>query len=214
MKTIKSILAIACCALLLGSLVTAQAEAAAPVTARFSLYDMLVNYVYVSATQEEAEAVFGAPESTESTTSEATGETSEIWYYTGLQLTFSGDGALIGADVNAGPYVGPRGIALGQTAQEVADKFYMDPASSSETVLYSAGYVEALDAQMPPSGFLQANDDGTYSINYVAPSAPFSDDMLADPTNFVYESLATLTVYFGKDDTVTEFAWKLGAWAE
>lgn len=213
MKTIKSILALACCALLLAALAAAQAETT-PVTARFSAGDMLVSYVYAGAAQEDAEAVFGVPERTESTTSEATGEVSENWYYPGLLLTFSGDGALIGADVNDGLYIGPRGVALGQTAQEVADKFYLDSASSSDTVLYSAGYVETLDAQLPPSGFLQAEDDGTYSITYVAPSSPFSDDLLTDPTNFIYENLATFTVYFGKDDTVTEFAWKLGAWAE
>lgn len=213
MKSIKSIFAAACCALLLVSLAAAQADST-PVIARFSVGDMLVSYVYAGAVQDEAKAVFGVPESTESVTSEATGDVSENWYYPGLMLTFSGNGTLIGADVNGAAYVGPRGITLGQSAQEVAGKFYLDPDSSSDTVLYSAGYVEALDSQLPPSGFLQAGDDGTYSITYAAPSAPFSDEVLADPTNFIYENLATLTIYFGKDDTVTEYAWKLGAWAE
>jgi hypothetical protein len=214
MKHIRNILAFTCCALLLLGLTAAQAEVTAPATARFAVCDMNVSYVYAGATMDEAEAVFGAPASTESVTSAATGETQELWYYDGLTLTFSGEDTLIAASVEDAAYLGPRGVAVGQTLEEVASKFYYDFNNASNTVLYTAGHVDLLDAELPPCGYILPNDDGTYSINYAAPSVPFSDDLLADPTDFVYEELALLTVTFNADGTAVWYTWVLGPWAE
>lgn len=214
MKRIRNILAFTCCALLLLSLAAAQAEAVTPATARFSAGDMNVSYVYAGAGMEEAEAVFGAAESAESITSAATGETQDIWHYDGLTLTFSGNDTLIAVKAENAAYPGPRGVAVGQTLEEIASKFYYDMNTASNTVLYTAGHVDLLDAELPPCGYILLNDDGTYTLNYAAPAKPFSKDMLNDPSDFVYEELALLTVTFDADGTAVEYSWALGPWAE
>lgn len=214
MKAIRSCLAIVCLLLLALSLTSASAEAALPVTARFSPHDMAVSYVYAGETRDVAAAVFGEPASSEYVMSEATGETSEFWYYGGLTLTFSEEGKLIGAETDDAAYVGPRGVAVGQTPEDVIGRFFVDPDWGSDTVLYTSGYVEFTQAQFPPCGYIRNNDDGTFFLIYVAPDSPFGDDVLSDPMDFVYEPLATFVVNFGTDGTVTDYEWYLRPWAE
>jgi hypothetical protein len=214
MKPIKQIFLVLCAALMLFPLAAAQAESPQINTARFSLYDMVVAYVYVGATKEEARAVFGAPVEGTSETSQATGETIEVWQYGGLVLTFSGDGTLVGAEVSDEAYLGPRGVTVNMTLMDVVGKFYMDPDKPSTTVLYAAAYVDVFDAQLPPCGYVERYDDGSYSIIYVAPETPFSAELLADPTNYIYEMLATFTVSFSPDGIVQKYSWRLGPWAE
>ena len=214
MKHIKHLLAIACCALLLTSFASAQDAEITINTARFSAADLNVAYVYAGATMEEAQAVFGVPENTVTVTSAATGETQTRWYYVGLTLTFSGEGKLIAADTLNPAYVGPRGLAVGQTVQEAAAKFYYDMENATETVLYSAGYVELLNAQLPPCAYILVNDNGTYTLNYAAPVQPFGDDVTADPSNYVYQNLALLTIRLDAAGTVTSYTWTVGPWAE
>jgi len=212
MKRIRFILAAACSLLLVFSL--ASAAAGAPVTARFSPHDMAVSYVYAGETREIAAAVFGEPASNEFVMSEATGDTSEFWYFDDLTLTFSEDGRLIGAKTGDAAYTGPRGVAVGQTLEDVVGRFYVDSALASDTVLYTSGYVELMDTQFPPCGYVRHNDDGTYFLIYVAPDSPFSADVLSDPMDFVYEPLATFIVNFSSDGTVTDYKWYLRPWAE
>ena len=213
MKAIRNILATGCCALLITAL-TITGAAADVATARFSMQDMNVSYVFAGATVEDAQAVFGVPLSSETVTLGATGETQEILHYNGLTLTFSGVHKLIAADVSDAAYTGPRGVAVGQTAQDVATKFYIDPQSDTVSVMYTAGYVEALDSQLPPCGYEQTNDDGTYALVYAAPALPWSDAVLADPTGFIYEELALFTVTFQADGIASGYSWQLGSWAE
>jgi len=214
MKRIRNILVFACCTLLLMALVPAQAEVAAPAAARFSAGDMNVAYVYAGATMDEAEAVFGTAESSETVTSGATDETQTIWHYDGLTLTFSGEDTLIAAEADDAAYLGPRGVTVGQTVEEIAAKFYYDINTASNTVLYTAGYVELLDAQLPPCGYILLYDDGTYSLNYAAPVKPFDESVLADPTDYMYEELALFTVTFNAEGTAVGYSWVLGPWAE
>lgn len=215
MKSCRRILALALSILLVCSLTTAWAtQTENPLVARFSVSDMAVGYVYVLSTGEEALSVFGEPVSSETLMQEATGEELETWYYDGLDLIFDGEGMLIGANVSSPAYIGPRGMRVGQTADEIVSLFYIDTAIADDTVLYSARYVEALGAQMPPFGELFSLDNGGFTLHYAAPSAPFSDEVLNDPMDFIYEELASLTVMFDASQTATEFHWFLGPWAE
>ncbi|MFH1512085.1 MAG: hypothetical protein ABIG45_01895 [Bacillota bacterium] len=215
MKSIKHILAIVCSLALLFSAAVAQAEAVTMETARFSTYDMNVNYVYVYATREEATAVFGSnlPD-VRTETSQATGETVESWVYGDMTLSFNSAGKLIGAEVYGPAYTGPRGIRLGMTPDEVSGKFYRDPGSASNYVFYTAGYVEVFESQLPPCGYVRHNDDGTFSFLYEAPAVPYGDDVIGDPTNYVYQETAALTVTFDQDGKVARIGWWLGALAE
>jgi hypothetical protein len=214
MKAIRSRLAIVCSLLLAFALTSAAAGTAVPVTARFSPHDMAISYVYAGETRDEAAAVFGDPARSEYMMSEATGETSELWFYDGLTLTFSEEGKLIGAETDDTAFVGPRGVAVGQTPEDVIGRFYVDPDLDSDTVLYTSGYVEFTETQFPPCGYVRSNDDGTFFVIYVAPDSPFGGDVLSDPMDFVYEPLATFVVNFGADETVTDYSWNLGPWAE
>ncbi len=214
MKSTRSILAIACCALLVFSLTSALAETGAPVIARFSPDDLAVSYVYAGATKDEAKETFGEPADMEFVEIGATGETQEIWYFDGLTLTFSEENTLVGAEAGSGAYPGPRGIAAGQTLEDVTGRFFRDPGLISTDVLYTSGYVEDLEAQFPPCGYIQREEDGTVSVFYVAPVSSFGDDVLSDPMDFIYEPLATLAVHFGPDGTVADYAWYLRPWAE
>ena len=213
MKSVRSILAIVCSILLIVSLSSAAAGTD-PVTARFSSHDMAVSYVYAGETRDIAAAVFGDPASSEYVMSEATGEITETWYYDDLTLTFTEEGKLISAETDHAAYVGPRGVAVGQTLDDVISRFYVDPALGSDTILYTSGVVEFTEAQFPPCGYVQANDDGTYFLVYVAPDTPFGDDVLSDPMDYVYEPLATFVVNFDSNAIVTDYNWSLGPWAE
>ena len=116
--------------------------------------------------------------------------------------------------VSGAQYKGPRGIAVGQSAQEVAGLFYTDGDTVSDTVFYTAGYVDMLDAQLPPCGYKLVNEDGTFLFNFVAPMSPFEDDVRRDLTNYLYQELALLQVNFSADGLVTEFSWQVGPFAE
>jgi hypothetical protein len=211
MKSIKRILATACAVLLVFSLAAASAN---PALAPFSLRDMAVGYVYAGETPNEVAAVFGEPENSDYVVSEATGEMSEHWYYDGLILTFSGEAKLIGAETGSGAYIGPRGVAVGQTLEDVIGRFYRDLNISDTDVLYTSGYVELMEAQFPPCGYIQRYDDGTFSVLYAAPETPFGDEVLTDPMDFVYEPLATFMVNFNSSGTVTDYSWDLRPWTE
>jgi hypothetical protein len=214
MNSIRRILATVCALALAFSLTAAQAEDVTIEKARFSPYDMNVNYVYLHASKDEAQAVFPNLLGSETTTSAATGETEETWNYSGMNLTFSGEGKLIGADVTSAAYTGPRGIKVGMTALQVFELFYMDPKSTTSSLFYSAGYVEAFAAQLPPCGYVQCNDDGTFDLMYLAPLTAYGDDVLANPTDFVYQNTAQFTVHFDSTATVTGFSWRLSPMAE
>lgn len=211
MKSIKRILAAAVSLFLVCSLAAASA---ATVLAPFSLQDMAVSYVYAGSAKEEAEAVFGAPLSGETSYVDATGETQELWYYDGLTLTFSEGGKLIGAEVSGETYPGPRGIELGQEPWDVISLFYLDLTLSDADVLYTSGYSDVFESQVPPCGYIRRDDDGMVSILYVAYSEPYDKDRMLGPEDFVYEDLATLIVNFDQDGTMTGFSWNRGAWAE
>ena len=171
MKAIRSCLAIVCSLLLSFTLTSTAAGAVPPVTARFSPHDMSVSCVYAGETRDVAAAVFGEPASSEYVMSEATGETSELWVYDGLTLTFSEEGKLVGAETDDTAYAGPRGVAVGQTPEDVIGRFYVDPDLGSDTVLYTSGYVEFTETQFPPCGYVRSNDDGTFFVIYVAPDS-------------------------------------------
>lgn len=214
MKLMKRIFAVSCSLLCVLAIAAAQAETVQPVLARFSVNDMAVSYVYVNSSYDQTEQVFGIAPDVEYIAEEATAEQKEVWHYDGMTLTFSDDGTLIGAAVTSAAYPGPRGVQVGQTREDVINRFFQDSEIDDETVLYSSGYVELYGEQLPPCATVQYNDDGTFAIKYAAPSEPFSDAVLADTTNYIYESLALLTVNFDAEGTVTSYSWVLGPWAE
>ena len=215
MKKFRRFLSLTCFFSLLLALIAAQAMASDTSDAAiFSPEDMSVGGLALYAIQDEAAALFGTPEKTESFTWDATGDTFETWTYGDLTLTFNAGGEAISAQVYGKQYTGPRGVQVGQTAEDVAGLFYTDPDTSANGVFYSSGYVEELDAQLPPCGYVLRNEDGTFSYNYVAPMMPFGDDVLQDPTNYVYEDLALFQVNFDADGLVTDFSWSIGPWAE
>lgn len=215
MKTTKRFLAAACFLMLLLSLTAAQAmfsDTFGPTI--FAPDDMSVNELKLYTTKDEALRMFGAADSVESFTWGATGEKLEMWHYEDLTLTFNSEGEVISALVYGKQYTGPRGVTVGQTPQEVAEKFYRDPNPKSSSELYVTSIIESLEMYLPPYGVVVRHEDGTFSIDYAAPLAPFSEEVLADPASFVFEELARFTVNFGADMTVTDFSWQAGPWAE
>lgn len=217
MKSFKSFLALACFLSLLFALTAAQAMFSDTFGATvFAPDDMSVNELKLYTTKEEALNMFGASDTKESFTWDATGETFEMWIYEDLTLTFNAEGEVISALVYGKQYKGPRGVQVGQPAADVVKLFYVDPAmtSTESGIFYTAGYVDTLDAQLPPCGYVERNEDGTFSFNYVAPVTPFGDDVLNDPTNYIYQELAQFQVNFGADALVTDFNWSVGALAE
>ncbi|HPJ02161.1 MAG TPA: hypothetical protein PKU80_04925 [Candidatus Limiplasma sp.] len=212
MKHTKRFLAVVCTVVLL--LTAAQAVALAVEPAIFLPDDLAACDPHLSMTRDEVSAMFGAPGSAETITSEATGDTYEVWTYEGMTVTFSAMGGVNGVQISGAQYMGPRGIAVGQSAQDVAGLFYTDPDTASDAVFYSAGYVDMLDAQLPPCGYKLDNEDGTFLFNFVAPMSPFEDDVRNDLTNYLYQELALLQVNFSADGLVTGYSWRVGPFAE
>ncbi|MDD3212769.1 MAG: hypothetical protein PHY64_03810 [Eubacteriales bacterium] len=206
--TIRRTLALAAAVLLLFWAVPAFAADAA----MFTPQDMNVNATYAGATQEEVRSAFGAPQSTETTTLQAAGETQEVWTYDQLTLTFT-DGSLTGAQWTNPTLIGPRGLKVGDLKETVISAFYADPAQTDKNLLYTAGYVEELGSQLPPYGAIIV--DGTSMIRYCAPMEAYDDSVLSDPMNYVYWPLASLSFTLNSDgDTVDSIAWRVAAPAE
>jgi hypothetical protein len=214
MKTARRTLALVISTLLVLSAASAAAQTAGAAAARFSSSDMTVSSLLVQATEAEAKSLFGEPQSTETIEVPATGEVQNLWYYDGVTLTFSSEGKLVGAVITAPDIAGPRGVEVGDPIQEVVNAFYVDPESGTSAVLYSAGYVESLDAQLPPFGVTMRNEDGTFVLWYLDPVQPYGEDVLADPAQYLFQSHDSLLFLFGGASTVTSISWSVGALAE
>jgi len=181
---------------------------------QFSAQDLNVNATYAGATPDEVRAAIGEPSATDSTTVAATGETMDTWQYGGLSLAFI-DGKLARADWTDATLNGPRGIRIGDSIDTVKNAFYVDATQTSPDVMYTSGWVEALRSQLPPCGFISRATDGTASLIYMAPVQPYSAEVLADTTSYVYQSHATLTFIFAADtQALTQITWTVGALAE
>ena len=223
MKSIRNILAIVCALLLMFSLTIVLAtEASVPIPARFSKDDLTVADLSVYASKDEALVSIGTPSKREKYVVEATGEQREVLIYeNGLVLTFA-DSVLISVDVTEPGISGPRGVEVGQTKTDVMNRFFQDENIAPEEynspnlvrLIYTGGYVAALKAQLPPSGYIKYNDDGTFSINYAAPAVPFSEDVLKNPEDFIYEEIASFQAICDENEVVTTYSWYLSPWAE
>ncbi len=208
MKTARRILAFVLSTLLVFS------AAAALAAERFSQQDLMVNAVTASMNKDQVKTLCGDPASIEKVEQAATGDTQEIWHYPEFSLTFSHDGSIVGAYWVNAAVTGPRGLKVGDTAQKVVNAFYVDPATGTSTVQYSAGYVEALNAQLPPCGVTVNNNDGTFAIWYLDPIEPYGADVLANPAEYVFQKHASLLFTFDGSAVVTAIGWTIGTLAE
>lgn len=180
----------------------------------FTKQDLNVGALYAGATPDEVKASLGEPTSTKSETVAATGDAMDTFQYDWLTLAFT-NGNLTHAEWTSPTLTGPRGLKVGDAKETVLSAFYRDPAQSNANVLYSAGYVEAFDSQLPPCGFVNRNSDGTTEIVYRDPMEAYPAEVQADTTQYVYASHASL--YFTLDsatETVTAIRWDVGALAE
>ncbi len=209
MRKIRMFLSITLAALLALSAAPALAKDAAV----FSSDDLNVNAVYAGASPEDVHTALGSPESSETVEVPATGETQVLWYYNNLSLTFAGE-ALIAAQWTDPALIGPRGLRVGDGQETVLGAFYRDPAQTNADVLYTAGWVKEQGMQLPPSGVITHNEDGTFYIRYLSPMEPYGEDVLADPMNFVYQSHASLTFSFDLDGMVSDIQWSVSILAE
>ncbi|NLI20262.1 MAG: hypothetical protein GX418_01745 [Clostridiales bacterium] len=181
--------------------------------ARFGPQDLNVNAAYAGASETDVRQAFGEPVSAETSTQAATGDTLTTWRYDGLTLRFT-EGRLTGADWTSPAPNGPRGLKVGDSLDTVTGAFYRD-AAASEDVLYTAGWVDALQAQLPPYGIVIRHADGSVTVQYLAPVEPYAADVAASPAEYVYQSHAILTFSVSSDtSTVVEINWSLGALAE
>ncbi len=199
--------------LLVAILIFSQTAAFASAPGIFTQADLNVNTAYAGATQDEISAAFGDPLSSEEYTVPATGDTEVLWQYDGLAFTFT-DGTLSMAAWENPTLIGPRGLCVGDKLTTVQSAFYMDETLSGTDIFYTAGYVETLGTELPPSAVLRRNDDETYTVTYLSPLQPYDEDVLSDPMNYVYQPHASLVFTFGAEDTVTAISWSIGALAE
>ncbi|MCE5343077.1 MAG: hypothetical protein LLF96_05745 [Eubacteriales bacterium] len=209
MKLTRIIPAIALAVLLT---LTSASALAKDVTA-FTSDDLNVNAAYAGVTPTDVHAVFGSPVSSETVDVPATGETQVLWHYNGLTLTFTSE-ALIAARWTDPALIGPRGLRVGDGEETVLSAFFQDQTQTDADVLYTAGWVKEQGMQLPPSGVISHDTDGTFTIRYLAPMEPYSEDVLADPMNFVYQSHASLTFVFDVDGTVSDIIWSVSSLAE
>jgi hypothetical protein len=209
MKKLRTVTALALAALLSLSAVNALAKE----TAVFSADDLNVNAVYAGASPADVHEAFGSPVSSEQVSVPATGDTQVVWRYDSLPLTFI-DEALISAQWSDPTLTGPRGLKIGDGEETVVGAFYADASQADPDVLYTAGWVAELGMQLPPSGVISHEKDGTFTISYLSPMVPYDQDVLDDPMNFVYQSHASLTFSFSLEGTLTDIRWDEGALAE
>ena len=214
MKNIKRFLAVVCALGLLLSLTVHAMATDAYQTGIFTADDMQVNGLWVYSSKDEASVIFGMPDSSQIQTYETADSSYEVWQYGDLTLTFNDMDQLIRVDAYGMQYTGPRGVQVGQTWQEALAGFYVDDEYTTGDVFYSGGYIETIDALLPPCGYIQHYDDYNFSANYVDSTQPMGDDIFNNPEDYVYLDLAHLQINFGEDSTVVSFNWSLGPWAE
>lgn len=207
MRNSKRNIALLLCTLLLLAAVPALAADA------FSAADLNVNTVSAGSTPDEVRAALGEPAGTSASEQAATGQSQETWQYDGLTIVFT-EGKLSDAQWINPALIGPRGLRVGDGQETVLKAFRMDTAPAETGVLYSAGTVAATGAPLPPCGVLSATGDAA-QVLYLAPITPYGADVQADPSSYVYQSHASLTLTLsGGDRTVSAIRWSLGALAE
>jgi hypothetical protein len=211
MKYSHATVAIALCALL--ALAAAPACASLP-EAPFAYADLTADGVPAGATVVQALALLGEPLSRGDVETEAaTGAQKQTFTYDGLTLTFA-DGLLTDAALAKAGHAGPRGLAVGMAEAALDAAFPYDAAQVKDGVRYAAAWVESLALPLPPCAKALTYDDGTTTVQYLAPVAPYGDDVLKAPEAFLYEAHAMLTVTLDASHTVTALNWRVGALAE
>lgn len=179
-----------------------------------ALADLSVNAVYAGATPETVRAAFGNPASSDTSDEAATGNTKETWQYSGLTFTFT-NGTLNAAEWTDVRLTGPRGLRIGDSKDTVITAFYRDTSQTDSDVLYTAGWVEAFEAQLPPCGTVRHPSDGVTEILYRCPVEPYPADVQSDPTLFVYQTHASLSFLLDSaTDAVTTIRWDVEPLAE
>lgn len=199
------------CLLMLAAL---PAAAAALPQSPFAYADLTVGGVPAGATIDQTVALLGEPaQRGDATTEAATGDTLQTLTYEGLTLTYT-QGLLTDAQLTSAAFAGPRGIKLGMDEAALNAAFTYDQTAAKDGVLYAAGWVDALGLPLPPCAKTMAYDDGTTTIQYLSPVAPYSAEVLSSPEAFLYESHAGFAVTLGTDKVITALEWHVGALAE
>ena len=196
--------------LALVSLLTPALSEALP----YAASDLVCNGLAPGATLAQVQAALGEPTSVEEAqTQPATGAQLQTIHYAGLTLVFT-DGALSSAEWDSSAYEGPRGLKVGDAEAAIAAAFPYDPAQATDTVLYSAGWVDALSAPLPPCALRTPQENGSTMYTFIAPVTPYSAEMLATPEAYVYETHGWLGFLVNPDQTIVTMAWGVSALSE
>ena len=180
----------------------------------FTPQDMTIDAAGAGTAPDEVALSLGDPVSRESSTEAATGVNKDTWQYEGLSLVFT-DGTLSGADWTNPAHIGPKGLRIGDSLDTVKSAFRVDATQATPNVLYTSGWVEALQTQLPPCGTVSESGDGSLRVTYLAPMDPYGMDVQDNPASFVYQNHAALVFTLSADtQTVTRIGWSVGALAE
>jgi hypothetical protein len=188
---------------------------------RLAMADMVVDGVPLFAGRDVFIERFGEPLSRDIQESAATGEIQEIYVYDFGEAVFSQgeDGwRWIGITVDDPGVIGPRGIRVGSTLEELFAAFPGQSGDGDEerVILYRYNDESANSVAVPPSGVMDYTDGELSSVQYDFPLDEqwFGDKSMDEiEAAYVYEPHALLR-FTVEDEIVTGFYIFTGAYAE
>ena len=164
----------------------------------FKVSDLVAGDLKLDTPKADIIAALGEPDDTKSQTEAASGTIVETLVYGNNELTLR-DGVLRGALIKDDAFIGPKGLKVGDSMNQVLSSF----KNSDDDVLYFAKELDG-GSLLPPYGLVTYSDDGSCEIEYVSPETEYDASVQADPLSYVFVSHGVLTFKISDDDKVLE----------
>ncbi len=181
----------------------------------FTLDDWTFCGLTYQMTAAETAATLGEPNSSEMIEWAADGSLYEYQYYDFGWVAYQ-EGLLELAGITAPGYPGPRGVAVGDTLEDVLKKFCTTVEKSDENtiIFYRENSGRDSDAALPPCGVLTIYENKFLSYTW-SDAAEYDGQDIADLEAYIpYMTDYSFYMYFDENDILTAYYLTYGASAE
>lgn len=217
---------------------TSQVQVGQSGATEFSQQDLTIQGLTLGrSTLQEVLACYGPPLTQEEYLVQATGNMELCYEYDGLSFWGSGTDAsanqedpaaftLVRINIQTPDFIGPRGVAVGNTMQQVIDQFEdrKYPDVGTQQVLYAnhplqmnAAWPDAfvdMPMLLPPYGVVQVLEGKNPQIGYLFVMDPADAPTTLDDDTWLYDECALMLMEIDADAKVESIAISLGPLAE
>jgi hypothetical protein len=181
----------------------------------FTLDDWTFCGLTYQMTKEEAVGTLGEPNSSEMIEWAADGSLYEYQYYDFGWVAYQ-EGLLELAGITEPGYTGPRGVAVGDSLEDVLKKFCTTVEKSDEDtiIFYRENSGRDNEAALPPCGVLSIYDNKFLSYTW-SDVAEYDGQDITDLESYIpYMTDYSFYMYFDENDILTAYYLTYGAAAE